>query len=50
MQILSFMSKITHFAILELGGRCETHHHCITGSLRDSNSTWKSKVDCVNGT
>ncbi|KAM0730640.1 hypothetical protein ACS0PU_002969 [Formica fusca] len=35
---------------VELGGRCETHHHCITGSLRDSNSTWKSKVDCVDGT
>ncbi|XP_011142155.1 prion-like-(Q/N-rich) domain-bearing protein 25 [Harpegnathos saltator] len=34
---------------VELGGYCETHHHCITGSYRNSNSTGKSKVDCVNG-
>lgn len=38
------------FYVLELGGRCETHHHCITTTLRDSNSTWKSKVDCIDGT
>ncbi|XP_012533583.1 prion-like-(Q/N-rich) domain-bearing protein 25 isoform X2 [Monomorium pharaonis] len=37
------------FVDVELGGRCETHHHCITTTLRDSNSTWKSKVDCVDG-
>ncbi|XP_018392720.1 PREDICTED: tenascin-like [Cyphomyrmex costatus] len=37
------------FVDVELGGRCETHHHCITTTLKDSNSTWKSKVDCING-
>ncbi|KYN05265.1 hypothetical protein ALC62_03788 [Cyphomyrmex costatus] len=43
-------SNIWTFAyILQLGGRCETHHHCITTTLKDSNSTWKSKVDCING-
>ncbi len=38
------------FCVSELGGRCETHHHCITTTLKDSNSTSKSKVDCINGT
>ncbi|XP_032675290.1 prion-like-(Q/N-rich) domain-bearing protein 25 [Odontomachus brunneus] len=37
------------FVDVELGGHCETHHHCITGSYKDSNSSGKSKVDCVNG-
>ncbi|XP_012223138.1 prion-like-(Q/N-rich) domain-bearing protein 25 isoform X2 [Linepithema humile] len=37
------------FVDVELGGRCEIHHHCITGTFKDSNLTWKSKVDCVEG-
>ncbi|KAH0956213.1 hypothetical protein HN011_003427 [Eciton burchellii] len=37
------------FVDVELGGRCETHHHCITVSYKDSNTNWKSKVDCVDG-
>jgi len=42
--------NVGKFRVSELGGRCETHHHCITTTLKDSNSTWKSKVDCVDGT
>lgn len=37
------------FVDVEIDGRCETHHHCITRSFKDSDTFWKSKVDCVNG-
>ncbi|XP_020281971.1 prion-like-(Q/N-rich) domain-bearing protein 25 isoform X2 [Pseudomyrmex gracilis] len=37
------------YADVELGGLCDTHHHCVTRSFRDFNLTLKSKVDCVNG-
>lgn len=45
----SICNNSEKFYILELNGRCETHHHCITGTFKDSNLTGKSKVDCVDG-